>query len=387
MSLVKGSLQEELDAFFQIFNGSEFEEQVVTKSAFCQARKQLLPSAFKALSDHFIRRYYQKAEINHWHGFRLCAVDGSFLRLPDTDELRDYFGCHRSAKSLSTQALMSSCYDVLNGMTLDLQIAPGKSSERDLAVEHLKQSGATDLLIYDRGYPALWFMALHRDYERAFCMRTSSFFLSPISAFAKSRHQDKIITIELEDSREAKPKCEEWEIQCKPLTVRLIKVRLSSGEDEILITSLLDKKAFPHRVFKDLYHKRWGIEEDYKRQKYPLEIENFTGLTVHAIKQDIYAKLFIKNVTMAVVGLSQSQVKSMHSERKHKYKINISQAVSRMKHIVVKYFKARQPVKLLASLIDLLAKNTEPVRENRRFERVKRAPKSRRHYTNYKRTR
>ncbi len=35
--------------------------------------------------------------------------------------------------------------------------------------------------------------------------------------------------------------------------VRLIRIELPGSETEILITSLLDSKKYPHKIFKDLY--------------------------------------------------------------------------------------------------------------------------------------
>lgn len=63
----------------------------------------------------------------------------------------------------------------------------------------------------------------------------------------------------------------------EPLQARLIRVELESGEVEVLITSLLDAQAYPHRLFAKLYALRWGVEENYKREKQRLEIENFSG--------------------------------------------------------------------------------------------------------------
>jgi hypothetical protein len=35
----------------------------------------------------------------------------------------------------------------------------------------------------------------------------------------------------------------------------------------VLITNLMDEQAFPACEFKELYHLRWGAEENYKRLK------------------------------------------------------------------------------------------------------------------------
>ena len=43
------------------------------------------------------------------------------------------------------------------------------------------------------------------------------------------------------------------------MTLRLIRIELSSGETEILITSLTDCKKFSYQLFKELYHLRWPV--------------------------------------------------------------------------------------------------------------------------------
>lgn len=45
----------------------------------------------------------------------------------------------------------------------------------------------------------------------------------------------------------------------KTLTLRLIKVVLSTGQIEVLATSLIDARASPASAFAGLYHARWHI--------------------------------------------------------------------------------------------------------------------------------
>jgi len=71
------------------------------------------------------------------------------------------------------------------------------------------------------------------------------------------------------------------------LTIR--RVALPPGATEVLATPLLDSEAFPAALFADLYHRRWGIETDYRRLKQTLSLENVSGRTVCAVQQDIHA--------------------------------------------------------------------------------------------------
>ena len=45
-----------------------------------------------------------------------------------------------------------------------------------------------------------------------------------------------------------------------------------------------------------LYHYRWGIEEAYKLLKIRVQLSNCSGKTSNAVKQDLFAKIFMMNM-------------------------------------------------------------------------------------------
>ena len=51
------------------------------------------------------------------------------------------------------------------------------------------------------------------------------------------------------------------------ITVRFVRVLLDTGEDEVLMTSLLDEKCDPTEDFKEIDWYRWGIETFFGPQK------------------------------------------------------------------------------------------------------------------------
>ena len=103
--------------------------------------------------------------------------------------------------------------------------------------------------------------------------------------------------VELKPSTRSINVCNKRQLCTKPIIIRLVRVELDSGEIEVLVTSLLDSGRYRFQDFKRLYHHRWPIEEDYKTMKCWIELENFSGKTVHSIYQDFYAKIFSKNLT------------------------------------------------------------------------------------------
>lgn len=66
----------------------------------------------------------------------------------------------------------------------------------------------------------------------------------------------------------------------KELGLRLIKIKLSTGQTEILCTSLTDtKKEIVMKKIKELYNLRWTEEEAYKLLKSRAKLEDFSGKT------------------------------------------------------------------------------------------------------------
>lgn len=89
------------------------------------------------------------------------------------------------------------------------------------------------------------------------------------------------------------------EYQTKSITNRLIKVVLPTGETEILCTSLKYNEVFKVELFDELYRLRWNEEEAYKLFKSRIELENFSGKTAMAIKQDFHPKVFLMTLCTA----------------------------------------------------------------------------------------
>jgi len=132
--------------------------------------------------------------------------------------------------------------------------------------------------------------------------------------------------------------------------------------------------------------RRWIYKTDYKTQKLSLEIENFSGLTVHSVMQDRHAKVFVKNGTLAAVTLAQEKVDEQHSKRKYRYQVNKNQAISRMKHFFIQLKNHLEPVRLFENLIELFVKTVEPIRSGRSYPRVHKKSNKKFHIT-IKRTR
>lgn len=371
MNMVKSSLQIELDDFFKVIEGHSIAVRKVTDSAFCQARNKFSYHAFIELNQVLCTAFYKNAKIKLWCGFRLLAVDGSTVTLPNCDRqkrLLNYFGkIGRHAKAPCLR--LSELYDVLNRVSVDVQTSTYKEGERLLAFKHLK-SGARkgDMVLYDRGYPAFWLFAYHMQENIHFCARAASNATGFVTAFIASGEQEGLAMYSPDDKaiKEATVR----QIDATPFPVRLIRVELPCGEIEVLMTSLLTKKTYPHAMFMALYHERWFIEEDYKTTKSRMELENFTGLTVESVYQDIHAKSLSKNIVALAAFDAEPIVAERYKGLKYPYQINFSKALSKFKDsIVVMTRCAKKAMEYIGVLLWEIALNAYAVRAGRKNKR------------------
>ena len=278
-------------------NNTKDTSQVITKSAFFQARKLLSHTAFTVLNRQFVNSIYTSGwSYKKWKGFRLCAVDGTSIRLPNEPNISQHFGVQkgRPEQGQCTMAMASVFYDVLNKIVIDSGIHPRLTSERLCAQDHLQYSDENDLVLFDRGYVAFWLYTYLLKRNISFCVRAKTNQDLQIKAFVKSGKRESIITFR--PNKSSIKTCEEKGLSTTSIRLRLVRVDLPN-ETEVLVTNLMDEETYPSTVFKPLYHLRWGVEENYKRLKQWVEIENFSGKSALSIKQDFYAKIVASNLS------------------------------------------------------------------------------------------
>jgi len=140
---------------------------------------------------------------------------------------------------------------------------------------------------------------------------------------------------------------------------------------------LLDCQKHPYGQFKELYHLRWPVEECYKLLKYRLEIENFSGKSIDAIYQDIFAKIFTSNLTSVLAHGTHKEIEKKTIHRKTKYKVNWSNAISKMKNSGFLLFIRDDIAGILESLQVLFTINPVPIRPDRSSPRPKHKNKRR----------
>ena len=89
--------------------------------------------------------------------------------LPNHSTIKDLFGVYGfgpNADNERSMALCSMCYGVLNLLTIDSEIAPYSSNEKELMYKHSDHAREDDLILPDKGYPSisLFFLMQAKNY-------------------------------------------------------------------------------------------------------------------------------------------------------------------------------------------------------------------------------
>jgi hypothetical protein len=100
-----------------------------------------------------------------------------------------------------------------------------------------------------------------------------------------------------------------------------------------------------------------------------LEIENFSGLSVEAIKQDVHAKVLTKNIAAIAILEADVIAKEKYRHRKREYRINFTYALSQIKDNIVRFTLSLMPPDLIPLLIDNIASAVNAIRPERTFIR------------------
>jgi hypothetical protein len=284
-------------------------DYTVTNSAYTQARAKLNYTAFIEMKDKSVEMFYEDGEYNRYKNFRLLAVDGSIVILPNSADIKKEFNptvakCQIEDFSKEVvQVRVSTLYDVMNNMAIDATIRNKVKQEgsileaydeRTLAIEHMSYCGKEDLVIFDRGYPSYELFARYAQKTNFLCRLKKTSFIRAKSLFAPHcEHKD--IILEINAPKKLRDDLRKDNLPVK-MKIRFVQVILENGTVEVLATNILDGEVLQTSDFMELYARRWGIETYYDVLKNRLSLENFTGLTALAIKQDFYATIFFSQL-------------------------------------------------------------------------------------------
>lgn len=284
----------------------EFES--ITRQAIGKQRMYICSKLFFDMSESFINELYAEFRgFSKFKGYIICACDGSIFDLPNTPTTKKAFGIPADTifKRFLSRGRVSCMLDVHSKHILTSKIVSRSVDEISLAIEHLnnlnKRFNLKEFItIYDRAYGSIELMINIIYFDSKFLIRLNErVFKKKID---KMKSDDEIIEINITKNFLKKIRDDnvrEFAEEMGRLKVRIVKVKLKTGEIEILATNL-NNSEFTKEELKELYAKRWTIETGYDKLKNLIQLEEFSGIRKEIIEQDFYAGIFIYNVATTV---------------------------------------------------------------------------------------
>jgi Insertion element 4 transposase N-terminal/Transposase DDE domain len=264
-------------------------EGSVAKSAIAQARARLGDEPLKWLFERCSSKWgHESARRHAWRGLAVYGVDGTTLRVPDSQENRDHFGGQRGRDGgfsgyplVRAVTLMALRSHILAAATF----GPW-GDERPYARDLWPQLPDNSLALVDRNFLAanILIPIASQGSNRHWMTRATS--RTVWTVLKKLGPGDELV--ELETSSEAR---KQDPTLPKAWPIRAIRYRRPGFRTQWLLTSLLDSKAFPADELRELYHERWEIELGFDEVKTDLleRQEAIRSKTPTGVMQELFA--------------------------------------------------------------------------------------------------
>jgi hypothetical protein len=230
-----------------------------------------------------------------------------------------------------------------------------------------------DVVLLDRGYAAYELWAHFVAKQRLFVCRCPSSSFSEVNRLFQQNQAGVSGVVRLEPSSHQRRNIRKAQLP-EMIAIRLVTVRLNSGQLEVLATNLLDEQQYPTQDFGELYHYRWGIEIFYNILKSRLDLENFSGVSSQAIRQDVFATIFLSNLESLLIAPAQQQLQQRSQNSTNRQQVNHAVSFHAIKSHLIELLLSSEPVEtVLPKLQSLFLGNPVSVRPHRAVPRKKRS--------------
>lgn len=379
MNLFKDSVEYSLTTFLP-----ELSSECVTGSAFSLARYKIKVALFLELNN-MMKAHISELPPKLWNGFQLIAGDGTTVNMPSSPKIKEHFGIYSVSGEKTTTCLSNACmlYDVLSGFVLDSIIAPISIGESMLIIPLLKNLKMPNaMILLDRGFGYFSMIKLLLINNLSFCIRLKA----SQSDFAKKaflNSSDDFIT-EWFPSEMERATTRNQNLDINPITVRVTKITLKSGEIELLVSSLLDLSTITTTQISELYQLRWAVEEGYKNLKPKMKLEQFGCRHYKGIYQEFYAHIFMLNLTSLLGNQVQKQITQRTKKRKLTYQYNWQNAFKFVRDQFINLIKTANIQIVIDKILTKINNSITAIKDGRSFERIKHHKRKNRYTQCYK---
>lgn len=358
----------------------------VSEEAFAKARRRL-PLEFwinliVVLGDLFEAKH---AELHRFRSFRILALDGTRIDLPNRQALRDHFGAAKNhSGSHQVQGRMVMLQFPFTRLPYRYRLDPVKTGETTMALRLVESLRPGDLVLLDAGfwsYRLLWAIAQRGAY---FAIRQIKGLNVTTLRRLRPDGKDRLSCWQPKDSRG------QWRKLGLPksMDLRIVDYCIPGFLRQAVVTNVLD----PRRISRDdwtrlttscgdagkkllpgLFHRRWEIETTYYELKVHQGLDrHLRSRTVESTHFEVAGHVVLYLLvrwlmTEAAVkhGLDPLRLSYLHAKRE----------LEAMRPALLHCTTAFAARVLLPRLLDRIAEHQVPVRPGRHYPRKKKRTK------------
>ncbi len=363
------SLNSELCEYFTDLNS------LPTASALCQQRNKLNISAFQRILHLFVNAF---DDYKTWNGYHILACDGSDINIAYDEKDESTKRQNGDYKPFS-QFHLNGLYDCMNHIFWDISIDTATKKRECASLMEMIQKHEyprNSIITADRGYEKYNLMALCLEKNQKFLIRTKdinvySSILSNLNLPDEEFDLDVKKILTRKQTKEIKSDKQKYtympynsefdffdETGFYEMNLRVVRFKITDDTYECLVTNL-SRDEFALDELKSMYHMRWNIENAFRVLKYIIGMISFHSKKRNFIQQEIYAAILLHCLSNIVTERIEVE---QENQRKHKYKVNFSTAVTNIKLWLRKMIDTKE-------LIKRIKKYLAPVRPDRKFKR------------------
>jgi Transposase DDE domain len=251
-------------------------DEPVSEAAFSKARQRMPSEFWVALFILLGQRFLElHSQVVRWRRFRLMALDGTEILLPDWAALRSHFGTAPNASgSHGPQARLVLLQYPLARLPRAFALEPRSLGENSMARQLLQGLSSEDLVLLDAGFLCYGLLCQIHEQNAFFCLRLKkSLNLRRIRQLSKQTgNGDVLVQWTPKDSRG------KWRKEGLPrsLKLRLLTYHAKGFRPLQLLTNVLSEQEVPYAQWwglsvteegevlcKGAYNLRWEIETTY----------------------------------------------------------------------------------------------------------------------------
>lgn len=272
--------------------------RTVAPSAVAQARSRVgaepLEWLFLRTASHWA---HASAERHRWRGLALYGVDGSTIRVPDSDENREHFGSHSAGSGRGDSGYpllrLAGLMALRSHLLAATSFGPYGVDERTYAADLWASVPDNALVLMDRNFlqAAVLVPLMTGGANRHWLTRGKS--NTKWHVIKRLGPGDWLV--EMAVSREAQRKDPSLP---KTYQARVIRYQRRGYRPQTLITSLVDPMLYPADEIRLLYHERWEIELGYDELKTEMlqREETIRSKSPTAVAQELWGILLAYNL-------------------------------------------------------------------------------------------